>query len=144
VILGNLVHTASFPTNTWTNTSNFNIRADTINSGSASSQNNLECRVSTLYRLGNEITVPIYKHISGATTSVLKYAAGTLHKITINAPGTLCTIYDGTSVTGNVIGIVDTNKTTGNTGTLSYDCPFFNGLTIVTTGAGSDLTIVYE
>jgi len=144
VISGTMVHTASFMTDTWSNTSNLNVRMDTTNSGSSVSQNNIECRVATIYRLGNETTVPTYKHISGASTNILKYAPGTLHKITINTPGTLCTVYDGVSASGNVIGIVDTSKATGNTGTLTYDCPFFVGLTVVTTGASSDLSIIYE
>ena len=144
VIAGVLMHTASFPASTWSANLNLGVRMENTNSGSAAAQNILEARVATVYRLGQEQTAPIYKHLTGATTMVLKYAPGTLHKIIVNTAGTLCTIYDGASAAGNVIGILDTNKTSGTIGSIAYDVPFFTGLTFVTTGATTDLTIVYE
>lgn len=70
--------------------------------------------------------------------------AGMLHSIIVNQAGTLCTIYDQTSAAVPIMGIIDTNKTTGIIGSISYETPFFNGLTIVTTGAGTNITVVYE
>jgi hypothetical protein len=88
--------------------------------------------------------MPQYKYITGATTTVCKLGGGLLHNIIVNQAGTLCTIYDQTSGAVPIMGIIDTNKTTGVIGSINYECPFFTGLTIVTTGATTNITVVYE
>jgi hypothetical protein len=104
----------------------------------------LEAWTATIVRLGKLETKPQYKYITGAATTVCKLSSGHLHKIIVNQAGTLCSIYDQTSAAVPIIGILDTNKTTGTIGAVEYNCPFFNGLTIVTTGAGTDITVIYE
>jgi hypothetical protein len=143
IISGVIVHTASFPTTNWTsNTTNFHLFADVTNTGSSSAVA-YTFKGMGIFRLGNMLTMPQYKHITGAATTVCKLGGGILHKIIVNQAGTLCTIYDQTSGAVPAIGILDTNKTTGTIGSVDYECPFFNGLTIVTTGAGSNITVVY-
>jgi hypothetical protein len=139
-----IVHTVTNSTGNWTsNTNNFFIGADVRNTGNSSAVKYI-FKMMNIARLGNFKTMPTYKHITGAATTVCKIGGGLLHAIVVNQAGTLCTIYDQTSGAVPIIGIVDTNKTTGTIGTISYECPFFNGLTIVTTGAGTDITIIYE
>lgn len=143
VIAGVLVATHTASTATWTDSLSLPVRADNINSGSTTNSTIL-IRTMSITRLGKLSTSPQYKYITGAATTVCKLGAGMLHRIIVNTAGTLCTVYDQTSGAVPLIGIIDTNKTTGTIGSIEYDCPFSNGLTIVTTGAGSDITIVYE
>jgi hypothetical protein len=139
-----LVHTASFATTHWTsNTNNFHAFADVTNTGDSAAVKYI-FRSMFVARIGKMLTVPAYQHIAGAATTVCKLSGGILHAIVVNQAGTLCTIYDQTSAAVPIMGIVDTNKTTGTIGSIDYECPFFNGLTIVTTGAGSDITVIYE
>ena len=139
-----IVHQASFSTSNWTsNTNRFYIGADVRNTGNSDAVKYI-IKQMNICRLGTLLTAPQYGHITGAATTVLKLGGGMLHKIIVNQAGTLCTIYDQTSAAVPIVGILDTNKNTGTIGSIDYECPFFNGLTIVTTGAGSDITVVYE
>ena len=144
LINNEIIHTASFPTTHWTsNTTNFFIGADVRNTGNSAAVKYI-FRMMNICRLGHLLSAPQYKYITGAGTTVCKLGGGMLHKIIVNQAGTLCTVYDQTSAAVPIIGIIDTNKTTGVIGSIDYECPFFNGLTIVTTGAGSNITVVYE
>ncbi len=137
-----LVATHSATTATWSDTTNLPVRIDNINSGSITNST-ISVRVATIYRLGEFTTNPTYFHGTTAATTVLKYGAGLLHRITLNNPiGTLITIYDDTSGTSNTIAIIST-PSQANPVTLEYGIPFNNGLKIVTTGTW-DYTIVYE
>lgn len=139
-----IVHTATFSTTHWTsNTTNFHAFADAVNTGNSAAIP-FTFRMINITRLGNALTTPQYKYITGAGTTVCKLGGGILHSIVVNQAGTLCTIYDQTSGAVPLIGIVDTNKTTGTIGGIRYECPFNNGLTIVTTGAGTNITVIYE
>ncbi len=142
-VAGVLVATHSATTATWSATLDLPCRIDNISSGSTTNCT-ISVRVASIVRLGQLESNPQYAHIAGAGTTTLKYGAGILHSVSINTPGTLCTVDDAISATTPVIAIIDTTKATGNTGTMDYHLPFNTGLTIVTTGAGTDLTIVYE
>jgi hypothetical protein len=139
-----IIHTATFSTTHWTsNTTNFHCFASVVNTGNSAAIPHT-FRMLNICRLGNYLTTPQYKYIAGAKTEVCKLGGGKLHSIVVNQAGTTCTIYDQTSAAVPIIGILDTNKTTGITGSVRYECPFFNGLTVVTVGAGSDITVIYE
>ena len=99
---------------------------------------------SVVMREAELTTESIYYHLSGnSATHILKYGAGTLHKIMFNnTSGTTLTIYDNTAGSGAVIGVITTAS--GAIGEWSYDVPFSTGLTLVTTGNSLDATIVYE
>lgn len=143
VIGGDLLHTVSASSATWANTMNFHAFADSLNSGTASLVT-LAVRVMTIYRLGKAETQPIYKNISGnAATWNLKNGPGILHKLIFNnTSGTSFIIYDNTSAAAPIIGTVTTAS--NSLGSWDYGVPFFNGLTIVTTGNNLDMTVVYE
>ncbi|MES0168255.1 hypothetical protein NKJ87_20070 [Mesorhizobium sp. M0027] len=78
-------------------------------------------------------------HISTATTTTIKSGKGLLSKIVIGtgAAGT-ATIYDNTTGTGTVIGVIDCAAQR----TIMLDVTFATGLTIVTTGT-ADITVAY-
>jgi len=140
-----IVHTATFATTHWTsNTTNFFIGADVRNTGDSSAVKYI-FRMMNICRLGSMITKPTYKRISGnAATYILKYGGGVLHKVLYNnTSGTSLTIYDDSAATvGKEIAVITT--ATAALGSWNYECPFFNGLTIVTVGNSLDATIVYE
>lgn len=141
----NFIHKFTGTANSLSGTQTLPVRVENINSGGNTANNTMTLRVASISRLGKLETESQYKHLTGAATTVCKYGAGRLHKIIINQNGTLATVYDQTSaVVGTEIAAIDTTKATGNTGTIIFDCPFSTGLTIVTTGAGTDLTVVYE
>ncbi len=139
-----IVHTATFSTTHWTSgTINFNAFADVNNSG-ASAAVTMTMRAMNIARLGLENTVPTYKRITGATTTTLKLSGGFLHAIVVNSAGSDCTVYDQTTAAVPLIGIINTTKANGVVGGIEYHHPFYNGLVIVTTGAGTDITVIYE
>jgi len=142
-INGVIIHTVSGAVNTWSNMINFNIFMDNINSGNTTSVT-LESRAASIRRYGKEDSNPQYSRISGvAATYILKYGPGLLHRLIFNnTSGTSITIYDNTAGSGTVIAIITTASAA--LGTWSYDLPFNEGLTIVTTGNSLDMTVVYE
>jgi hypothetical protein len=145
VINGILMHTVTATTATWSDTKTFPIRMENTNTGVGTVET-LEAWTATIVRLGKLETKPQYKHISGASaTYVLKYSSGHLHKVIFNnTTGASLTVYDATAATGGTeIAIITT--TTSCIGAWDYECPFFNGLTVKSSGdAGLDATIVYE
>ena len=91
-------------------------------------------------RLGELITNPQYAFIGTNTTSVLKYGAGTLQRITNLDNSGNVTIYDNVNASGTQIAVIDTAKALG---TLEFNAPFNNGLTVVT-ALGAKVTVIYE
>jgi hypothetical protein len=142
VISGVLVHTVDSVAAPWTATTTLPLYASNVNSGNTT-DTIMKIRSMTIARLGQLETLPTYFHGTTAATTVLKYSAGNLHKITLNKPtGTLITLYDNTAASGSVIAVIAT-PAQANPVTLDYNIPFAIGLTIVTTGTW-DYTIVYE
>lgn len=84
---------------------------------------------------------------AGQATTVVKSGAGFLHTITFNSAATatnVTTVYDNTAGSGTVIAIPAATTATVPT-TLTYDCSFSTGLTIVTaTANGSNMTVSYR
>ena len=138
-----VVHKVTASTATWSDTLTLPVNMENYNMNGASGSATTSVRVATINRLGPLNTDTIYFRGTTAATNVLKYGAGTLHRITLNNPGgTLITVYDNTSAAGSVIAVIDT-PATANPVTLEYNVPFSNGLTIVTTGTW-DYTVAYE
>lgn len=84
-----------------------------------------------------------YTRISTATTTVVKAAAGTLWRVSVNKPVAVSTItiYDNTAGSGTVIALI-TNTADVKPYYLDFGLRFQTGLTIVTSGA-DDVTVVY-
>ena len=138
-----LSHKVTATTATWSNTMHLGIKLSTTNTLGLGSSRTLRARTASIVRLGAEKTSPIYKHIAGAATTQCKSGPGTLHSIIVNKPGTLCTVVDNISGTTPAIAIIDCDKTTGIVSQAQFDCPFFTGLRVITTGA-VDITVIYE
>ena len=89
--------------------------------------------------------VPVYNgtNIAGAATTVVKAESGILHGIVINTRGaaSTTTVYDNTAGSGTKLATIDN---TVSVLTLIYDCHFNTGLTVVTTGTLSDITVSFH
>ena len=142
VINGVLIHTVSAAVATWSNQIEQHCYMSNINSGNTTSVT-LEARFSVIRRFGKDDSAPTYARISTATTTILKYGMGKLHKIILNNPtNAAITLYDNTAASGTIIAILNP----GNASTpieLEYNVPFQTGLTIVTAGT-PDMTVLYE
>ncbi len=88
---------------------------------------------------------PVYrgKNVSAAITSVVYTGAGMLHTVCVNTKGTAAKVYLDVTGTGtnNLMATIDTSL---GVGCFLYDVAFSTGLTIVTTGATTDLTAAYR
>jgi len=87
-------------------------------------------------------------YISSATTSIISTRPCVLERITVNkaAANGVITIYDGpTAAAGTVKGIITSPGTLlQNHFTLEYGTVFPKGLTIVTTVAAQDITVIHK
>ncbi len=92
-----------------------------------------------------------YVNISGAATTVISnpvgVAGGKLIRIVVNNPiasGTI-TVYDNGAASGNKVATITLPATVNAIGgSLDYGCSLTKGLTVVTTGTGLDVTVVYK
>lgn len=143
-----IIHTFSGLTAPLTNTNSLPVRAETVNSNGNTANNILELRVASICRYGSLQTETAYKYIASATTTVCKYGAGRLMKVVINNPDAAAqdiSIYDsigGATSPIAVLGIPNIANT-GVPVSLEFGCPFFNGLTVITSNA-APVTIIYE
>lgn len=138
-----IIHTLSASATPWSNDLNLPIHIGNVNSGGSTTNVSFSLRIATIARFGIPQIQPTKKYIHGAGTFLLKNTPGNLHSIVINSnTGTTIAVYDALSaVAGTEIALVNPNQIT----TLNYSqLPFSTGLTVVTTGATIDCTIVYE
>ena len=145
VINGRVLHTVSASTTTWCTTMSHYIFMDSNNTAAATSVN-MYVRVATICRLGKLETAPIWKNINttAVTGLILKRGPGRLHKIIFNnSPNsTSVSLYDSLTATNPIAIISPVNGTSPFE--LDYDLDFYTGLTITTTPASANITIVYE
>lgn len=120
------------------------VTAENINSNGQTANVSLIASFLMTYRLGELSSENIYKNIVGAGTTILKYGVGRLHKVVVNAAaGTSLAVYDNTAGSGTLIATISLGATAAPT-SLEYNCPFNVGLTVVSVGAGVNMTIIYE
>jgi hypothetical protein len=140
-----LIHTVAVGSTRITQTTNFKIYFKNINSGNTTSVN-LETWAASIVRLGSSVTRPLFYNLANANeTKVLKYGAGSLHRIICNdttAAGTI-TLYDNTAGSGTKIAtIAAADITTGTS--IEYGLDFYTGLTYVSADGPGDYTFIYE
>ena len=84
---------------------------------------------------------------AGQATTVVKSGAGFLHAIVFNGPATATnttTVYDNTAASGTVIAIPLATAAAAPL-TLTFNCAFTVGLTIITaTANGANMTVIYR
>jgi hypothetical protein len=102
----------------------------------------ISVRTMSIFRLGHYLVNPVQARVSGAvTTQILKRGAGKLVRVIVGSKGTLCTIYDSVGAASGTMSVLETSSVSAS---FEFGVEFENGLTITTTGAGTDLTIIYE
>lgn len=135
-----LLHTLTGVTESLTSTLTLPVKMENVNSGGNTTDNGFEVRFASIQRLGNIITAGTYKYLGTNATTVCKYGAGTLQRIiNVDNAGNV-SVYDNTAGSGTLIAQIDTSKALG---TLDFNVPFSNGLTIVV-GLGAKIIVVYE
>lgn len=142
VIAGSLKHTLTATSSTWTHSMNLPVRLDNTNTTINTNQE-LTCRVATIYRMGAAHTSPKYFNTTTSGISVLKRGAGMLHRVVMNDPtNTLTYIYDSVTGTGTVTAKINPDSSS-TPFVLEYMVPFNDGLSVNNAGT-SDLTVIYE
>lgn len=124
-------------------TQNYPVRFDNYNTNGGTASVSIYATHALISRLGVQHSGAKYINIAAAATTVLKLAAGVLHRIVIGNPAGSVTVYDNTT---NAAPIMFTFDLTGvaSSAVLELDADFNTGLTIVTSSASVNLTAIYE
>jgi hypothetical protein len=138
------LHKATGSALTLSATPSLSLTALSVNSGNNNAANAIVVRAATINRLGQAETDPIYKNLTTAATTTLKYGAGKLHRVICNdgPAGSSLVIYDGVAGAGTIISTINTVKV-ATIVSLEFGCPFFTGLSTVMTG-NVNCTFIYE
>lgn len=148
VLGGQLLHTVSATSATWSNTMSFHAFKDSLNSGVLGASVTMAVRTASIYRLGSFLTAPTSKYQSGTTAGIIcKYSAGVIHQVIISGitNNAVVTIRDGTAVTDSIIW--SSGAMSNQTIPFALDfggAPFFKGLFFDITGANCNVFINYE
>lgn len=138
---GVLIHTTMPTTAPLYRISHFPVTLVSMNSAGGTTSGTLECWNACIMRLGPAASVPRMLNIVGAGTFVLSYSPGVLHSVIVNgAGGTSVTVYDNTAAAGTTLATI----TLAGIATMDYHGGYNTGLTVVSVGAGTDVTIVFE
>lgn len=129
-----------------TNATNFPNAFECNNSGGSTSDVTLIVTGTSQQRYGPDRLTPRMKNVTGATTRVLKADAGGLQRVIIGhgSGANTATFYDNTAASGTIIGSLSLNTSVGGSKSVEFGGVFSLGLTVVTTGADTDITVVYD
>jgi len=119
------------------------ITIENENTGGATADIELHSVGTYIARQGELVTNTTYKYIAGNTTTICKYGAGVLHRIIVTDNIGDVYIYDGLSDAGITIALLDTAQGSEPMGSIEFNAPFSDGLTIITDGA-VPVTAIYE
>jgi hypothetical protein len=114
------------------------------NINSNTTNNSMITRGSSISRIGAHTAVPDFFTITAVGTFTIKNTPGRLHKINIVDKGigsSMITAYNSTTGAGEIITTIDSSDVTGS---IPFDVEFDTGLTIVTTGGNTGLTVTYD
>jgi hypothetical protein len=144
VINGTLVHTVTATTARYSNTLNFPVRFENTNTGIGTVET-LEAWTGTISRMGKSKTEVIYKYIAGAATTVCKLTQGKILKVIVSGTAAnVITIVDNNTGTTPVMAVINAQNNVPQYVDFGADgCPFFTGLSIVTSSAAG-VTVIYE
>jgi hypothetical protein len=119
------------------------------NLGGSTSNVLMYLRSLTIKQLGPLDTESTYKYVATNTTTICKYGGGRLKRVIFGDPdlAQIVTLYDGLSTAAPLISIltnIAASTAHGRAHTqVDFDCPFHNGLTMVTS-TSIPITIIYE
>ena len=148
---GTVLHTVT-PTTSWSDTTQFYIYSDNINSNGTSTNSTMVSSVAGIRRFGTLLNQPTSKYQSGTTTGVvLKYGTGNIHGIAIGGitDNSVVTLCDAVSAGTNTIYSTGTMVLSATSNNLPFfidlkGMAFYTGLTLVIETASSTVTVMYE
>lgn len=152
IINDQVIHTFTGSPTPLCSTFSLPVRAESNNAnGNTNGPNSFTCRSGSIRRFGLPNTRPTWKnqHNANVAATVLKRSPGTLQRVVINAcvnAGTV-TLYDALTATNPIASLV---FTAGGANPnlmpfpIEYNLDFYTGLCWTVTGAGMDVTVVYE
>ena len=149
VINGVILHSVSNALTPQSNTQSLFPFMKNTNASGSSSNCALYSRSLSIRRLGLLESEKTFLYSNTNSTKILKYSAGRLYRVIFGNPelAQIVTLYDGLSVNAPLIATL-TNITSGNQHSkvptaIEFNCPFHNGLTMVTSTT-EPVTVIYE
>lgn len=148
VIGGIVLHKVSASSDKWSSTMSPYIYFDNVNSNNIQTDHTLKCRVASIRRLGSLLTQPSsYYQALGQAGATLKFGAGNVHSVVISRAvnNAVITLSDSTTTTTPVRWAMTAGAAIN--APISIDLkgmPFFDGLRLTTSGANSEVTVIYE
>ena len=139
-----LIHRSSAPTTSAFATPDLRVGSQILNTGGNTTNNTLVSRGKAISRIGVNNAIPRFFRIISSGTFIIKNSSGRLKHVTINRKGAgsaTIDIYNNTAGSGDIIASIDTQVVQG---TVTYDCTFDIGLTLVVSGVNVGLTVSYE
>ena len=148
-VSGEILHTMSASSTTWTDTLHLPIRFENLNSGTLSSNLQMNIRNGIISRLGSAASQPTsYYFASGQSAGVtLKIGPGNLQSIIVNSGtnGAVITLADSVNVATPVITAMTVSPSTTTPYTLDLKgLPFYTGLRLIVATQNASLTLIYE
>ena len=144
VINGTLMHTVTATTARYSDSLSLPVRYENTNTGVGTVET-LEAWTGTIVRLGRIKTEVIYKYIAAAATTVCKLTQGKILKIiTSGSAANVITVVDNNTGTTPVMAVINAQNNVPQYMDFGSDgCPFFTGLSIVTSSTAG-VTVIYE
>jgi hypothetical protein len=146
---GVLLHTISNLQTPLSNTLSLNAFVRNGNFSGGTTNAAMYLRSLTIKQLGPLESERIFKYIATNTTTICKRGGGRLYKVIFGNPESaqIVTLYDGLSTSAPIIATL-TNVASGSQHgkvptSIEFNCPFHNGLTMVTSTT-EPITIIYE
>lgn len=126
-----------------TNETNFPNRFECNNSSGSTTPVTLVITGTSQQRYGPDRVTPRMKNVVGAATTVIKGDSGSLHRVVVSggSGANTAVLYDNSAGSGTVLATLAVNKLSGS---VEFGGVFSIGLTVVTTGADTDITVVYD
>lgn len=140
-----IIHSAMFPMFSPFLTFDLRLGFENTNTGGSTTQRQLFTRGSSLARLGPATGRPNFANVSAAGTVTLKNNAGNFRRVAVSDPGVAgasISFYDSLTASGTLIATID--LTVASVASLEFDLDFDTGLTYIVTGAGFNLTVVFD
>lgn len=151
VIGGVLIHTVTAATATWANTINLPARIESGNYNDSVTTTSIYSRNMVITRLGPAVTLPRYYYFAVGQTAgvVLKVGQGNIHSLLISQVSNTANVSIADAASGTTPLIWTSGGMGANTVPFPVPfgpvgCPFFNGLTLIVSGANAAVTVIYE
>lgn len=143
-----ILHTFNTANEMWTETMNFHIHYENVNSGGSTANVTMKSRLGVISRFGIPEAQPRNTFHTGTTAgTVLKYGPGDFHGIIMSAIGnnSAITLYDNVAASGRILFSSGPMPQNSVPLPLDFGGTSFNiGLTLVVATASSNINILHD